>query len=132
MLGLYLKDAAEIATGRKTAIAAKSALAPGERQLIVKQVDGSYAVTGRVIVGAAQVVDLKEFDAQHDKHLVSKAQRRQWWPEAEMLVIHPLTHTHTEPYPLDIAPGTTQDVELQGLGIKELDVVDGYYIYEVE
>jgi len=133
LLGLYLKDNAEIANGRKTAIAAKAPLTPGVRELIVKQPDNSiYAITGRVVIGEAQTVDLKEFDAQYNKHLVSKVQRRQWWPEAEALVLHPLSYQPTELQPIDIAPGATQDVALQGLGLKEIAQVDGYYIYEVE
>lgn len=33
---------------------------------------------------------------------------------------------------LDIAPPSGKRVELVGLGLKELDVVDGWYLYEAE
>jgi len=134
LLGLYLKDNHLIHAGKKTAIAAATPrLTPGPRELIVKQEDGSYSVVGRVTLGAAQTVTADEFDACVKEHLVSKPQRLQWWPQAETLTLFPLTYSAlATPQLIDLAPGTTQDVELQGLGLKEIDVVEGQYIYELD
>jgi hypothetical protein len=128
-----LKDAHLIVAGQKTALAtAQSHALTGTHLLIVKN-DNGYSVPGSVGVGEPQQVTLAEFDARVKEHGVGEAQRRRWWPSEEMLVLHPLTYSaFPEPQLLDIAPPSGKKVELVGLGLKELDVVDGWYLYEVE
>lgn len=133
MKALYLKDANLIAAGQKTALAtAQPHALTGTHMLIVKD-DNGYSVPGSVEVSPPQMVTLAEFDARVKEHGVGEAQRKRWWPSEETLVLHSLSYlAFPEAQPLDIAPPSGKRVELVGLGLKELDVVDGWYLYEVE
>ena len=133
MHALYLLDSDRIASGSKTAIAAKSRLnLSGLHALIVKRPDGSYIVTGTVSIGVPETVDVSEFDARVEEHKVTRKQRLTWWPDAEQLVLYPLTYLASDPQEISVAPGLGMQVELQGLGLKEIAVEEPYYIYEVE
>ena len=133
MQALYLKDANLIAAGQKTALAtAQPHALTGTHLLIIKD-DNGYSVPGSVEVSPPQQVTLAEFDARVKEHGVSPAQRRRWWPSEETLILHPLSYSAwPEAQLLDIAPPSGKRVELVGLGLKELDVVDGWWLYEVE
>lgn len=133
MQGLYLKDANLIASGQKTILAtAQPHALTGTHMLIVKD-DNGYSVPGSVVIGEPQTVTLAEFDARVKEHGVSVAQRRRWWPSEEVLMLHPLSYSAwPEAQLLDIAPPSGKKVELVGLGLKELAVVDAWYLYEVE
>jgi hypothetical protein len=130
---LYLKDAQLIAAGQKTALAtAQPHALTGTHMLIVKTDDG-YSVPGSVVVSAPQQVTLAEFDARVKEHGVGAAQRRRWWPNEETLVLHSLSYSaFPEQQFVDIAPPSGKRVELVGLGLKQLEVVDGWYLYEAE
>ena len=133
MQGLYLLDNCDICTGQKTAlVTAQPRPLTGEHLLIVKTEDG-YSVTGSIAVREPQTVTLDEFDARESEHGIKQAQRLKWWPEATELYVHSLTYlAFSKPVPVEIAPACGMRVELAGLGMKEITVEDGWYIYEVE
>jgi len=132
LLGLYVKDSAEIAAGHKTLLAAANPrLIPGPQALILKE-GPDYFLAGTLVLGEPQAVDLATFDTQQSAHLIARKQRLQWWPEATTLYLYPFTYSAGPRQPVNLAPGLVCQVQLPDLGLHEIAALDGYYIYEVE
>ena len=136
MQGIYLKDSHLIVQGKKTAIPAPKLRdqLPGRKLLIVRKDDKCFAV-GVIVVGDAQRLSRREFDAQADRHCVSRKDRLRWWADAEPLYSYPLLSTELFEQPQHVAfqPGTKMyvntDYEIETLDILESLETDSKQLY---
>lgn len=131
---LYIRDADQIASGRKTALASPTGrYTPGTYLLLVKDpTTGAYTIPGSVTLDPPQTLSPAQFEAAAAAHLVSRKQRLQWWPLAEQLYVYPLHYTPQRPLTVHLAPGSTGEVRLKGLGLTPLAQVEGHYLYALE
>ena len=112
MLGLYLIDGSQIASGAKTAIISptpKPSL-PGHRILIVKDLSAA-ALTGIVRIGQGLPLDIAGFTASKAQHGIARADRLRWWPHTKQFTIYSVEHYYpfAAPQPFNLPPGIQMD-----------------------